>query len=124
MVQDMKSVKPYVLVLGMIPLVFLYACSFSLLPDGSDILTSTNPFVMKGTAAIIDNGGPCLVWQGENGITYHLLQEVNVDNDAFDQATTPGVTSRLQLRPRNDVPITCQIGTIVEVIRVLEIITE
>ena len=86
------------------------------------LLGSTgDPFILRGTAAVLDNGGPCLVWIGENGATYHLFQGAQVENDAFDQATTPGVTSRLQIAVRTDIPVACQIGTVVEVHDVLEI---
>ena len=86
------------------------------------LLGSTgDPFILKGTAAVVENGGPCLVWIGDNGVAYHLFQGPAVENDAFDQATTPGVTSRLQIAVRTDIPISCQIGTVVEVHDVLEI---
>ena len=79
-------------------------------------------FVVKGTAAVIDNAGPCLIWEGENGITYHLFQDPRVENETFDRITTPGVTSRLEIAVRNDLEVICQVGRIVEVQDVLEIV--
>jgi hypothetical protein len=87
----------------------------SLLPVGSS-------FVVKGTAAIVDSNGPCLAWIGQNGVTYHLFQDPSVDNETFDRITTPGVTSRLELRTRSDLEVSCQTGVIVEVVDVLEIV--
>lgn len=77
---------------------------------------------MSGTTEVIDNGGPCLVWQGQNGVTYHLFQSLLVSNEDFDTITTPGVTSRLLLLPREDLAVACQVGTIVEVEDILEIV--
>ena len=91
-----------------------------LLPDS--LVSTGSPFVVKGTATVLDNNGPCLAWIGENGINYHLFQNPRVDNATFDRITTPGVTSRLQLATRNDLEIACQAGTIVEVLSVLEVV--
>lgn len=90
---------------------------FSLLPVGTS-------FVMRGTAAVVDDptGLPCLVWVGENGITYVLFQDMRLENDIFDRVTAPGTTSRLQLATRSDLEVSCQIGTIAEVEDVLEIV--
>ncbi|MGE3182167.1 MAG: hypothetical protein AB7N71_11085 [Phycisphaerae bacterium] len=81
------------------------------------------PFVISGTFAIVDNGnGPCPVWFGDNGATYHLFQAARVTNADFDAATTPGARSRLEIAPRNDLFLACEVGTIVEVQRVLEVV--
>ncbi len=98
------------------------ACSINaqLLPD--DFVSTGTPFVLKGTTIVLDNNGPCLAWIGDNGITYHLFQTPSVDNAAYDRVTTPGVTSRLQLATRDDLQVTCQVGTIVEVLSVLEVV--
>ncbi|MCO6438448.1 MAG: hypothetical protein J5J06_15265 [Phycisphaerae bacterium] len=90
--------------------------SFSLLPVGTS-------FIMRGTSAVVDDptGQPCLVWIGENGVTYYLFQDARLENETFDRITTPGTTSRLQLATRSDLEASCQIGTIVEVEDVLEI---
>jgi len=90
-------------------------------PEELMLGSSGDPFILKGTAAVVDNEGPCPVWVGDNGVTYHLFQGARVENDAFDQAMTPGVTSRLQIAVRTDIPVSCQIGTVVEVHDVLEI---
>ncbi len=80
------------------------------------------PFIIRGTADIIDNGGPCPIWRGDNGVTYHLFQNPLLDNETFDRITTQGTTSRLQLSTRNDLVVDCQVGTIVEVDAALEIV--
>lgn len=91
-------------------------------PSEVDLLPGGNPFVISGTAAILDQDGPCLVWIGDNGVTYHLFQDPSVSNDDFDRITTPGVRARLEIMTRNDLVVSCPIGTIVEVQRVLEIV--
>lgn len=80
------------------------------------------PFIISGTAATVNRTGPCLVWYGENGFTYQLFQGARVANEDFDRVTTPGVTSRLEISTRSDLQVACQVGTIVEVQRVLEIV--
>ncbi len=91
---------------------------------GSDSLFPTGTsFVLRGTTDIVDTGsGSCLVWLGENGITYHLFQNSRVANDEFDLVTTPGVTSRLELATRSDLVVECRVGTVVEVQNILEIV--
>jgi hypothetical protein len=79
------------------------------------------PFVIKGTAALATEDGPCIVWHGQNGVTYQLFQGPSVPNGDFDRAITPGVTSRLVIAKRTDLETVCDYGTIVEVQRVLEI---
>jgi hypothetical protein len=81
-------------------------------------------FVVRGTMDLVDTeAGACLVWRGENGVTYHLFQHSRVANDEFDLVTTPGVTSRLELATRSDLVVDCQVGTIVEVQNILEIVS-
>ena len=92
------------------------------IPEEVSLLPMGSSFVVSGTAALIDHDGPCLVWVGDNGITYHLFQHPRVDNETFDRITTPGVTSRLEIATRDDIPLACQVGTIVEVQDVLEIV--
>jgi hypothetical protein len=87
----------------------------TLLPVGTS-------FVVRGTAAIVDDGGPCLIWLADNGLAYYLYQDPSVDNDTFDRATTPGATSRLELAVRNDLTAPCLVDAIVEVQDVLEIV--
>ena len=88
----------------------------ALLPGGA-------PFVVRGTATIVEvSGAPCLVWIGENGVTYHLFQDPLLDNESFDRITTPDTTSRLVIATRSDLVVACQVGTVVEVQEVLEII--
>ncbi len=107
------------LVLGLLPLVCLAGCP-ELSPQS--LFVRGEPFVVSGTAAVVDEAGPCLVWFADNGVTYHLFQAPRVDNEDFDRATTPGVRSRLEIATRNDLFIDCEVGTIVEVQRVLEIV--
>lgn len=80
------------------------------------------PFVVQGTATVIEFRGPCAVWVGDNGLTYHLFQSRFLDNELFDRVTTPGTTSRLVIATRTDLEVSCQTGTIVEVQDVLEIL--
>ena len=86
------------------------------------MFSSGAPFIVGGTAAMVENGGPCLVWVGDNGVTYHLFQGLGLDNETFDRITTPGVRSRLQLAVRNDLTVACQMGPTVDVQDVLEVI--
>jgi hypothetical protein len=78
--------------------------------------------VVSGTATIIDNGGPCRAWVGDNGITYHLFQDPLLDNNLFDRIIEPGTVSRLVLAERSDLQLTCATGVKVEVQDVLEIV--
>ena len=92
-------------------------------PEEVTLLPVGTPFVISGTAALEDvEGGPCLVWVADNGFVYHLFQDPSLENETFDRITTPGVRSRLELAARNDLDVACQIGTIVEVQDVLEIV--
>jgi len=109
------------LVAGCLLAACISACTIQV-PVGDSLLSVGTPFVLSGTAEVADNGGPCLVWRGDNGITYHLFQDRAVDNEIFDRVTTPGVRSRLELSRRTDLEVACEIGTIVEVIDVLEIV--
>ncbi len=90
------------------------------LPD--NVLPAGTPFVLSGTMVVVDRAGPCPVWEGENGVTYHLFQGIQLDNESFDRITVPGVTSRLVIATRSDLRLDCRVGTIVEVRDVLEII--
>ncbi|RJP42515.1 MAG: hypothetical protein C4547_00280 [Phycisphaerales bacterium] len=90
------------------------------LPD--NVLPVGTPFVLSGTTAVLNRGGPCPVWEGENGVTYHLFQGIQLDNESFDRITRPGVTSRLVIATRSDLVLECRVGTIVEVRDVLEIV--
>lgn len=91
------------------------------IPGQDTLFVRGEPFIMRGTAATINVGGPCRVWIGDNGITYHLFQSVRLSSEEFDRVSTPGVTSRLQLATRNDLKVDCQTGDIVEVERVLDV---
>ncbi|MCP4591320.1 MAG: hypothetical protein GY842_11270 [bacterium] len=90
------------------------------IPD--NLLAVGTPFVISGTAEVIDRHGPCLIWIGENGVSYHLFQDPLLDSGVFDTITTPGTTSRLELAERNDLEVSCQVGPIMEVQDVLEIV--
>jgi hypothetical protein len=98
------------------------ACTINatLLPD--NLVSTGTSFVVKGTMTLQAGQGPCLVWMGDNGIAYHLFQTPSVENATFDHINTPGVTSRLQIATRDDIPVACQVGTVVEVLNVLEVI--
>jgi len=112
--------KTFAIGLTLLSAVFGCSVNLDLLPD--NLVATGSPFVIRGTTAVIDSDGPCLIWIGENGVTYHLFQDPRVDNETFDQIITPGVTSRLQIAVRDDIVLTCQIGTIAEVQNVLEIV--
>jgi len=86
------------------------------------LIPTGGPFVLTGTSEVIDRNGPCLVWQGDNGITYHLFQDPMLDSGLFDQVTTPGVTSRLELSVRTDLDVACRVGPTAEVMDVLDVI--
>ena len=91
-------------------------------PIAPGLFATGTSFVVSGTAALIDEDGPCLVWMGENGVTYHLFQDPRVSNEDFDAVTAPGITSRLKLAVRTDLYVDCLVGTVVEVQDVLEIV--
>ena len=90
--------------------------------SGATLLPVGTPFVVTGTATVIDTGEPCLVWLGDNGVTYHLFQDPLLQNESFDVITEPGTTSRLVVVTRTDLEVGCETGTIVEVQEVLEIV--
>jgi hypothetical protein len=89
--------------------------TFSFSPQGVE-------FVLSGTATVLDSGGPCLSWLGDNGVTYHLFQSTRLANEDFDRITIPGTRSRLVMATRSDLEVTCGDGEIVEVRAVLEIV--
>ncbi len=91
-------------------------------PIDLTLLGGGSQFVIGGTAAIVDDGGPCPVWIGDNGISYHLFQDPILDNETFDRVIAPGTTSRLVLVIRGDLELACRFGTIAEVQDVLEIV--
>ena len=91
-------------------------------PEQVTLLPVGSPFIVQGTAAVVDRDGPCPVWVGENGITYHLFQATTLDSETFDQLVEPGTVSRLVIVTRTDIELACEFGTIVEVRDVLEIV--
>lgn len=91
------------------------------IPVTPSLFPTDRSFILSGTAAVIDQDGPCLVWLGENGETFHLFQDPRIANDDFDRITAPGVTSRLEVSVRTDLFVACEVGTIVEVTDILEI---
>ena len=90
--------------------------------DTSGLLVVGTPFVVQGTMTVGDKDGACLIWRGENGVSYYLYQDPLLDNSAFDQITTPGVTSRLVVVTRSDLTAPCKVDTILQVQEVLEIV--
>jgi len=100
------------------------SCTFNLDLATDALFPTGTPFVMRGTADLLQSpDGACLIWRGENGVTYHLFQSSRVTNADFDNVTTPGVTSRIEIATRTDLVVDCRIGTIVEVQNVLEIVS-
>lgn len=103
--------------------VFLAAgCIDIEIPVSPTLFPTGTSFVVKGTMTVENQGGPCLVWVGENGVKYHLFQHPRVSNEDYDLVTTPGTTSRLVLASREDLEVDCQAGSIVEVQDILEIV--
>ena len=98
------------------------ACVDISFPVDVALLDSVSPFVVRGTATVVDHDGPCPAWIGDNGVTYHLFQDPQLDNELFDRVTEPGTVSRLVLAERSDLELACRFGVLVEVQDVLEII--
>jgi hypothetical protein len=87
------------------------------------VIVRGEPFIISGTSGVYEyEGGICRVWYADNGASYHLFQGARVTNDEFDRVTTPGVRSRLEIAPRNDLYLKCARGQLVEVQLVLEIV--
>jgi hypothetical protein len=116
--------RRHALRIGLVAIYLLpMACTFNLDLGTETLFPTGTAFVLSGTADRVDTQvGGCLVWLGENGVTYHLFQNPRVDNGEFDLVTTPGVTSRLELSTRTDLVVDCQIGTIAQVENILEIV--
>ncbi len=112
--------KPILPILCIAPMSALTGCID--LGDASQLLPVGTPFVVRGTMTLVDRGGACLVWQGDNGVSYYLYQDALLDNSTFDQITAPGVTSRLVLVTRSDLPAPCSVERIAQVQEVLEIV--
>ncbi|NOX57377.1 MAG: hypothetical protein GXP29_00775 [Planctomycetes bacterium] len=110
-------------VLPLLAILIVSGCTFNLDLGAETLFPEGSAFVLSGTTDIIDtDDGQCNVWIGENGVAYHLFQSPRIDNGDFDRITTPGVTSRLEVATRNDLVVSCQVGTIVTVEDVLEIV--
>ncbi len=88
----------------------------------SQLLPVGTPFVVQGTMTLGGPNGDCLVWQADNGQSYYLYQNALLDNNAFDQINTPGVTSRLVIAIRSDLPAGCRADKVAEVNQVLEVL--
>lgn len=84
------------------------------------LLAVGTPFVVRGTMTV--EKGSCLVWQAENGQSCYLYQDPLLDNDLFNQITTPGTTSRLVVVTRSDLSAPCDTDLIVQVQSVLEVV--
>lgn len=103
--------------------VALLGCSFDFNLGSDTLFPVGTTFVVSGTAdAVASDSGACRIWLGENGVVYHLFQTPRIENADFDRITTPGVTSRLELATRSDLVVDCQMGTIVQVEDILEIV--
>ena len=97
-------------------------CAEIALPENVSLINIGSPFVMKGSAVLLDDDGPCLAWLGDDGNTYHLIQVQTMENELFDELIAPGTRSRLVLAKRNDLTVACQMGIVAEVQNVLEVI--
>jgi hypothetical protein len=89
---------------------------------GGGGLLGSNSFVIRGTMTVIENNGVCPVFQADDGFTYHLRQGTGLLNVLFDAVTEIGAVSRLEVSVREDLPVACQVGAVVEVLTVLEVI--
>ncbi len=98
------------------------ACTVNIPGNNTTLFATGESYIVKGTATVVDDNGPCPVWIGQNGITYQLFQGGRLENADFDRITTQGVTSRLEIVTRSDIAVACQAGQVVEVQRVLEIV--
>lgn len=107
--------------LTLLAALLLPATSCIEIPAIEDIFVRGEPFVITGVSVLVEHNGPCAAWLGDNGITYHLFQGVNVVNSEFDRVMATGIRSRLVLATRSDLEIACQVGRLVEVQAVFEI---
>ncbi len=106
----------------------LAACSINLpeipIPGVSGDGAVNEPFLMTGTFQINTpfGGSPCRVWEGDNSVTYHLFQDIDLDSTRFDIATTEGTRARLLLQERSDLEVGCEMGPVVVVLEVRDIL--
>ncbi len=106
----------------------LAACSVNLpeipIPGVPNDGAVNEPFLMTGTFQINTpfGGSPCRVWEGDNSVTYHLFQDIDLDSTRFDIATTEGTRSRLLLQQRSDLEVGCEMGPVVVVLEVRDIL--
>lgn len=95
----------------------------NLLPSTSR--TPTGDFVDQGTFELrplnLFSTDTCPVWVDDSGVVYHLFQAPDLSNADFDSITQPGVHSRLLLTERQDLPVGCLNGPVVQVQQVLEV---
>jgi hypothetical protein len=122
----MKSARCRWVCLGVGALCAVSGCIDAAIPIGGGGGISLFPpgaFVIRGRMDEATGYGiDCPVFRAETGINYQLFQTEAVENDVYDAVTTPGAISRLLVQERSDLEIACQIGTIVEVQDVLELI--
>ena len=88
---------------------------------GGGLFGSSSAFVLRGTMTVVNNGGPCPVFQADDGFSYHLRQGTNLPNDEFDAVTEIGAVSRVEV-VGSELPVACQFGEVVVVVDVLEVI--
>lgn len=87
---------------------------------------ASETFIQQGTFELRQTGflseATCPVWVDDTGLAYHLFQGAMITSAQFDQITTPGTTSRLQLQFNNSLQVGCLTDSpIVEVVGVLEV---
>jgi len=121
--------NPYTLsLIAITALLPLTACSVNLpeipIPGVSGDGPVNEPFLMTGTFRINTpfGGAPCRVWEGDNSVTYHLFQNIDLDSTRFDIATTEGTRARLLLQERSDLEVGCEMGPVVVVLEVRDIL--
>jgi hypothetical protein len=93
------------------------------LDTGGGIFGGSGAFIIRGTMTVADGDGPCLVFQAEDGYSYHLRQATGLPSVDFDALTEVGAISRLEVRLAEDLPVACGSATVVEVEALLELIS-
>ena len=86
-------------------------------PEASQTRRSSPPgaFVVEGTIVLGDFVRPCLVFEAENGVEYHLVRGHGVSEAVFADVTAMGTGSALEVVLRRDLDERCQADDVLEV---------
>jgi hypothetical protein len=79
-------------------------------------------FVVSGTMVKADFARACLLFEAENGVQYHLVNEGDVSTDAFEEITQEGTSSTLEVVLRRDLDERCQVDDLSQVLEVTNIL--